>query len=168
MPTSLRRATFLTRCIRGGARNPLARAGRQATQALLLVLVAACTDKAFVSSLGGHDREALLGVSIALGGLQTDDISAVRIVARYTGPTGAVVLRDVTVPYAQGESRSVPLTLDIAACLRDANSGTVESPSCPVQTTVDVLAGTRVLARDELPIVQVSPGETVTAPALAA
>ena len=136
--------------------------------ALLTVAALACVDKAFVAPTGGGGG-ARLGVVVSLGSLAAEShITAIRIVARYAGPGGPVVLRDLTEPYTTGEARSIGVSLDLSACLREAAAGTAASPSCPVQVTVEVLAGNRVLARDELPVVQVRPGETATTPALAA
>ncbi len=135
--------------------------------ALLAMQPMACTEKTRVTSISTGD--AHLGVNVALGALAADgDITAVRVVARYSTPSAVVVLKDVTVAYAQGQTRDVTLSLDIAQCLRDVSTGAVAATSCPVQVTVDVLANTRVLARDVLPVVQVRAGESASTPALAA
>lgn len=135
--------------------------------ALLALQPMACAEKTRVTSLNPGDAQ--LGVAVALGALAADgDITAVRVVARYTAPSAVVVLKDVTVAYAQGQTRDVTLSLDISQCLRDVSTATVAATSCPVQVTVDVLAMTRVLARDVLPVVQVRAGESASTPALAA
>ena len=135
--------------------------------ALLALQPMACAEKTRVTSLSAGDAQ--LGVSVSLGALAADgDITAVRVVARYATPNAVVVLKDVTVAYAQGQTRDVTLSLDISQCLRDVGTGTVAATSCPVQVTVDVLANTRVLARDVLPVVLVRAGESASTPALAA
>ena len=136
--------------------------------ALLLSLSSlSCADKAFVSAIGGGS-DAHLAVVVSLGELGAQsDITAVRIIASYTAGGNRVVLRDVTVPYRQGESRDVALSLDIGACLL-AGGGVGGAATCPVLVSVEVLADTRVLARDDLPVVPLRAGESVSTPALAA
>ena len=133
---------------------------------LLLALFSfACVDKSYVAG-PGKDTDARLGISVALGELALEgEITAVRIVVAYASGNGTLVLADRTEPYSEGQSRDFALNLDITNCLRtqiNAING------CTVQVRVDVLSGTRVLAHDELPPLLVSPGQTTTAPALAA
>ncbi len=135
--------------------------------ALLAMQPIACAEKTLVTALGTGD--ARLGIAVSLGTLAADgDITAVRVTARYTVSGAVVLLKDVTVPYAQGQTRDVALSLDITQCLRDVSTVAITATNCPVQVTVDVLAGTRVLARDVLPVVQVRAGESASTPALAA
>jgi uncharacterized protein YjdB len=130
---------------------------------------AACTDKSYVTDLGAADVR--LGVNVSLGELAADgDITAVRIVARHDSAAldRSIVLRDISVPYVAGESRDVTLTFDVANCLRLTRLRDPGATACPVYLTVDIMADARRLVRDELPVVNVRPGEVTTTPALAA
>lgn len=125
----------------------------------------ACDDGSPVAA--ANESAAELAVNVEAGDLGATDISSVHIVARYTGAGGAVTLRELTQPYAQGESRRITLPLDLTNCLREAPTAGAQA-GCAVQVTVEVLAGTRVVVRDELPVVQVHAGDKLVAPALAA
>ena len=133
----------------------------------MFLSLSACAEKAFVGAPESN-REAQLGLVIGLGEFQDGDVTGVRI--RVTFEADQIEsLYDQVIPYAlEVPARDFQVPLDIGPCLRALAVDGVQPTECPVLVIVDILAGTRVLARDILPPISISAGQTITTEALGA
>lgn len=138
-----------------------------AALACLVFSLTACAEKSFVGAPDGG--AAQLGVVVGLADMQDGSVTGVRIEVSFTAGEVRTSLYDQVIAYTLDQpSRDFSIPLDIGPCLR-AFTGEEGPPSaCPVNVTIEIRSGTRVLARDELAQIDIAAGQTVTAPALGA
>lgn len=143
------------------------RAARLITCAAVAVAAASCTDKSFVGV--SQSTNASLGVVVGIGDVQDGEVTGVRIQVTYQANAQTFSLYDDEIPFTLDQpSRDLPIQLDIGPCLGALGSNGELATSCPVTVIVDILSGTRVLARDQLPPMVLTPGGTTTTSALGA
>jgi hypothetical protein len=149
-----------------GVRGPLAtRIARILLGSSLLVAMAGCGDAEIIATgPGGGLARVALSTSVASSGGGAEELI---LTARY--PLiggGSTVLATVRVPLS-GTSQQVPITLDLAPCLRDATragsgTSTPATDECPVLIDLAFVIGGVTVDRQRIGPLVLRPGVTAT------